>query len=156
MFFLKLLNSLRFWSQDIWHCRCLQIYTWIYICMKEGCFLFNAVSLQVLVMSIQSFSWTLENKQLWSKSPSAANGWSDRNLNYARIHSNKIFRKWENHQGMKKEAFFHLYYVVRLFWTWAKSTSQWCWYKLTETTFTHSETLTCISVTESRAWHIPQ
>lgn len=68
----------------------------------------SSVSLWVPVMWIQSFSWTLKNRQLWNKntSASAGGGWSDRNINYAWMHNKIIFRKWENHLGMKKMGFF--------------------------------------------------
>lgn len=111
----------------------------------------SSVFLWVPVMWIQSFSWTLKNRQLWNKntSASAGGGWSDRNINYAWMHNKIIFRKWENHLGMKKMGLFLLYGTVKLLWTWTKCTSQWCWCKWTETMFTCSEALVCISVKES-------
>lgn len=119
----------------------------------------SALSLWVPVMWIQSFSWTLKNGQLWNKntSASAGSGWSDRNIHYAWMHYNTIFRKWENHLGMKKWDFFLLYDTVKLLWAWTKSTSQsWCWCKWTETMFTCSEALVCISVAGSWVCHWPQ
>lgn len=68
----------------------------------------SSLSLRVPVMWIQSFSWTLKNRQLWNKNTSAGSGWSDRNINYTWMHNNTIFRKWENHLGMKKMLFFFL------------------------------------------------
>lgn len=145
----KLQNTVSCRSQYFCYYRCLQIYT-------QECFLFHALLLPCECQQCerkQSFSWTLKNKQLWNKSPSvsAGSGWSDRNLNYAQIHGNIEFRKWENHQGLKNGLF---YDIVKLFWMWAKSTHQWCWCKLIEAVFTYSETLTCMltRVTQSVTW----
>lgn len=153
--FRHILFKLAFIKILVTFCMTLQVHADSYTEMLSlSC---SSLSLRVPVMWIQSFSWTLKNRQLWNKNTSASSGWSDRNINYTWMHNNTIFRKWENHLGMKKMFFFFFFVILWNCSVWTQTTSQWwCWCKWTETMFTCSEAIVCIGVMGSWVCHRPQ